>query len=189
MYNLSGKVQPVQLAELAQRRAVIEKTFLQLPFSDDHVIVVDSMSTLRLMAKTLGLGSYSKGQQHGAVATESDQGDSVGEEGKSNSDNNNDDANASMEAKVAAIENVIGFDCEWSPSLQWEGAHVLQVATLRKVYIIDLARLGQQRNGYAIEVLARIFSSPSILKVQLSPADDLSQLTKSSNGNSFIEIK
>ena len=88
----------------------------------------------------------------------------------------------------AVVKHVVGFDCEWDPSSSaTDGAQLLQLATIDRVFIIDFKAASgwaaASRNDLTL-FLSYIFKSPTIIKVQLSVQDgDIKQIARAARGN------
>uniref|UniRef100_A0A251TK33 Putative polynucleotidyl transferase, ribonuclease H-like superfamily protein n=2 Tax=Helianthus annuus TaxID=4232 RepID=A0A251TK33_HELAN len=78
---------------------------------------------------------------------------------------------------------VIGLDCEWKPSYEKGSKNnkvsIMQIATEKMVFIIDLLKLSNEAPAVLDSCLIRIFHSPRILKLGYNFQCDMKQLAQS----------
>ncbi|RWR94255.1 3'-5' exonuclease domain-containing protein [Cinnamomum micranthum f. kanehirae] len=78
---------------------------------------------------------------------------------------------------------VVGIDCEWKPNYvkgsKPNKVSIMQIASERKVFIIDLLKLSTDEPNVLDSCLKRILSSPRILKLGYNLQCDLQQLSLS----------
>nr|XP_043624053.1 exonuclease mut-7 homolog isoform X2 [Erigeron canadensis] len=77
---------------------------------------------------------------------------------------------------------VIGLDCEWKPNYVKGGSNkvsIMQIATEKTVFIIDLIKLSHDAPAVLDSCLIRIFHSPQILKLGYNFQCDMKQLSQS----------
>ncbi|KAI7733486.1 hypothetical protein M8C21_033726 [Ambrosia artemisiifolia] len=78
---------------------------------------------------------------------------------------------------------VIGLDCEWKPSYEKGSKNnkvsIMQIATEKMVFIIDLLKLSNEAPAVLDSCLTRIFHSPRILKLGYNFQCDMKQLAQS----------
>ncbi|XP_042508695.1 exonuclease mut-7 homolog [Macadamia integrifolia] len=78
---------------------------------------------------------------------------------------------------------VVGIDCEWKPNYekgsQPSKVSIMQIASEKSVFIIDLIRLFEDEPNALGSCLKRILHSPSILKLGYNLQCDLKQLAHS----------
>ncbi|KAL3636956.1 hypothetical protein CASFOL_019255 [Castilleja foliolosa] len=78
---------------------------------------------------------------------------------------------------------VVGVDCEWKPNYE-KGSRpskvsIMQIASEKKVYILDLIKLHEDVPSVLDECLSRLWHSPSILKLGYNFRCDIHQLAQS----------
>ncbi|KAG9459562.1 hypothetical protein H6P81_004070 [Aristolochia fimbriata] len=81
---------------------------------------------------------------------------------------------------------VVGLDCEWKPNFV-KGAKpnkvsIMQIASGKRVYILDLIKLCADEPDVLDNCLKRVFGSSSILKLGYNFQSDLQQLSQSYSG-------
>ncbi|KAH9320808.1 hypothetical protein KI387_015447, partial [Taxus chinensis] len=78
---------------------------------------------------------------------------------------------------------IVGIDCEWRPNLlageKMNKVSIMQIATGKKVYIIDLIKLHIEKRDELDNCLRYIFHSSNILKLGYALHNDLGQLLQS----------
>ncbi|CAA0816769.1 Polynucleotidyl transferase- ribonuclease H-like superfamily protein [Striga hermonthica] len=78
---------------------------------------------------------------------------------------------------------VVGFDCEWKPNFvkgsKPSKVSIMQIASEKKVYILDLIKLSKDVPSVLDECLSRLLHSPSILKLGYNFQCDIHQLSHS----------
>jgi len=88
-------------------------------------------------------------------------------------------------------EKIIGLDSEWDNTLDSKGTAIIQIATRKYSYIIDLVTIyeGEGKNNYldlGVQ-LKKLFLNKNVIKVAFSFKEDLKNLSYSFNDQFEIE--